>query len=114
MLASHRRLHRLIPIVDNNHISSIRRTTDVLNMEPLADRFSGFGFVVHRVDGHDLNALSEAIDVILRGGRPGVIIADTIKGKGVPFAENQPIWHYRSLNAVTYLEAMNALAGGQP
>jgi transketolase len=114
MLASHRRLHRLIPIVDNNHISSIRPTREVLNMDPIVDRFSGFGFMVHQVDGHDLDALSEAIDLILRGDRPSIILADTIKGKGVPFAENQPIWHYRSLNGVTYLEAMNAIAGGRP
>lgn len=113
MLASHRRLHRLIPIVDNNRISSIRATHEVLNMEPLADRFAGFGFTVAQVDGHDVDALGQAIDTILGGGRPGIILADTVKGKGVPFAENQPIWHYRSLNGASYLEAMNALAGGQ-
>jgi transketolase len=113
MLASHQRLHRLVPIVDNNRISSIRRTKEVLDMEPLADRFSGFGFKVYRVDGHDVDALSEVIDVIRRDGRPSVVVADTIKGKGVPFAENQPIWHYRSLNESAYLEALTAIGGGQ-
>lgn len=114
MLASHRKLNRLIPIIDNNRISSIRRTNEVLEMEPLADRFAGFGFKVHRVDGHDLEALGEAIELIRRGDRPGIMIADTVKGKGVPFAEHQPIWHYRSLNEASYREAIDALAGGTP
>jgi transketolase len=113
MLVSHQRLNRLVPIVDNNRISSIRRTREVLDMEPLADRFAGFGFKVHQVDGHDVDALSDVIDTIRRGDRPSVIVADTVKGKGVSFAEDQPIWHYRSLNESTYLEALNAIGGGR-
>jgi len=109
MLASHLRLTNLIPIVDNNRISSITRTKDVINMEPLADRFGGFGFDVHHVDGHRVAALGEAIEAIRQGNRPGMIIANTVKGKGVSFAENDPIWHYRTLNEKTYAEAMAGL-----
>ena len=111
MLAWHLRLSRLIPILDNNRISSIRATKEVLNMEPIADRFGGFGFAVYQVDGHDREALSNAIEIIRQGNCPSVIIADTVKGKGVPFAENQPVWHYRTLNEALYNEAMNALEG---
>ena len=106
MFASHHRLNRLIPIVDNNGISSIKRTNDVLDMEPLQDRFAGFGFAVHRVDGHDVSALAAAIADILDGDRPSVIIADTVKGRGVSFAEAQPIWHYRTLDAAMYADAL--------
>jgi transketolase len=109
MLASHLRLSNLIPIVDNNRISSITATRDVINMEPLADRFGGFGFKVHQVDGHEVAALSEAIESIRHGDRPGVIIADTVKGKGVAFAENDPIWHYRTLNEKSYNEGLAGL-----
>jgi transketolase len=110
MLASHRRLGRLIPIVDNNRISSIRRTREVLDLEPLGERFSALGFEVHEVDGHNVAAISMAIDGIRRTARPGIIVANTVKGKGVPFAENQPIWHYRSLDDGSFREAVDALS----
>ena len=112
MLAHHQKLNRLIPIVDNNRISSIKATKEVINLEPLADRFRGFGFAVHDIDGHDLAALTSASATSRAGDKPSVIIANTTKGKGVPFAENQPIWHYRSLNKETYEQALAALKGG--
>ncbi len=109
MLARHRELARLIPIVDNNQISSIRATSDVIDMRPLRKRFEGFGFVVHQVDGHDVVALAAAIYEIEAAQVPSVIIAVTIKGKGVPFAEGQPVWHYRSLDDDSYAAALKAL-----
>ncbi len=109
MLAAHHRLDKLIPIVDNNRISSIRPTRDVLDMEPLGKRFSGQGFEVHQVDGHDVAAIGAAIQAIRGGAVPSVIVANTVKGKGVPFAEHQPIWHYRSLDDQTLREALRAL-----
>jgi transketolase len=108
MFAAHHDLHRLIPIVDNNGISSIKRTREVLDMEPLEERFGGFGFDVHRVDGHSVPALTEAIASIHGARRPGVIVADTVKGRGVPFAEADPIWHYRTLDATLYADALAA------
>ena len=110
MLARHKKLARLIPIVDNNRISSIKATREVIDMEPLADRFRGFGFTTYDVDGHDVGALSQTIATIRAKAEPSVIVANTVKGKGVPFAENQPIWHYRSLNQALYDEALAALA----
>ena len=109
MFAHHHNLHRLIPIIDNNRISSITRTSAVINMEPLANRFAGFGFEIYDVDGNDLASLREAIAKLRSGTKPGVIIANTIKGRGVPFAEDQPIWHYRSLNDQTLNDALAAL-----
>jgi transketolase len=106
MLAKHLNLHNLITMVDNNRISSITKTDAVIDMKPLEDRFAGFGFKVYSIDGHDLNALKDAIDNLLSDSKIGVIICNTIKGKGVPFAEEEPIWHYRSLNKELYEEAL--------
>lgn len=106
MLAHHLRLSNLIAVVDNNGISSITRTNDVLDMAPLAARFAGFGWNTADVDGHDAAALKTAIADLSGRPGPGIVIANTIKGKGVPFAENQPIWHYRSLNDDTYRQAL--------
>ena len=106
MLAKHLNLHNLITMVDNNRISSITNTDAVIDMKPLENRFAGFGFKVHNVDGHDLNALGNAIDNLKAGSEIGVIICNTVKGRGVPFAEWEPIWHYRSLNDELYKQAI--------
>lgn len=110
MLASHLKLNNFVALVDNNRISSITDTAKVLDMRPLAQRFAGFGLGVREVDGHDVPAILSAIRELTAGDRPGVVICNTIKGKGVPFAENQPIWHYRSLNDELYAEAKAAIA----
>lgn len=115
MLASHLKLNNFVALVDNNRISSITNTEKVLDMRPLASRFSGFGMAVREVDGHDAEAISSAIRELTAGTRPGVVICNTTKGKDVPFAENQPIWHYRSLNDELYAQAKAAIlakAGG--
>ena len=106
MLAVHQRLGNLIVLVDNNHISSITQTHQVLDMRPLRKRFEGFGCRVVEVDGHSVHALSGAIESFRGGGEPGVIICDTVKGKGVPFAEGEPIWHYRNLSDEQFSQAM--------
>jgi transketolase len=110
MLASHLRLNNFVALLDNNRISSITDTDNVLDQRPLAQRFAGFGLGVREVDGHDVTAILSAIRELTAGDRPGVIICNTIKGKGVPFAENQPIWHYRSLDDQLYAEAKAAIA----
>lgn len=106
MLAAHHRLSRLVAIVDNNRVSSIRPTAEVIDLEPIADRFAGFGFAVHHVDGHDVKALGGAIEVANGGDLPTLIVADTVKGRGVAFAEGMPIWHYRTLDDALYAEAL--------
>jgi transketolase len=110
MLASHLKLNNFVLLVDNNRISSITNTEKVLDMRPLDARFSGFGLAVREVDGHDVDAISTAIRELTAGDRAGVVICNTTKGKGVPFAENQPIWHYRSLNDELYAQAKAAVS----
>lgn len=106
MLAAHQKLGNLIVLVDDNHISSITRTDRVLDLRPLRRRFEGFGCKVVEVDGHNLPALQQAIQRLRWGQEPGVIICDTVKGKGVPFAEGEPIWHYKNLSDNQFEQAM--------
>ena len=106
MLATHLKLNNLITLVDNNRISSITNTEKVIDMRPLTARFEGFGLGVREVDGHDVAAISTAIEDLREGDRPGAIVCNTVKGRDVPFAEWQPIWHYRSLNDDLYAQAL--------
>jgi transketolase len=65
-------------------------------LEPILDKWASFGFETHEVDGHDLNQLR---DVLLSGnlsGKPRAVIAKTVKGRGVDFAEHNPIWHHKA------------------
>jgi len=94
MCAAHHRLDNLLAIIDYNKLQSDDRNASIMGLEPLADKFRAFGWDVQESDGHDLTA-------ILRGfehagevyKQPSVIIAHTIKGKGVPFMEDVPHWH---------------------
>lgn len=106
MFVGHMKLNNLITLVDNNRISSITSTAKVIDMNPLAARFEGFGLTTYEVDGHDIEAVSAAIQRILNSSNPGVIICNTVKGRGVPFAEWEPIWHYKSLTEEQYLQAI--------
>jgi len=112
MFARHHRLWNLITLVDDNRIGNITRTAAVIDMNPLSDRFAGFGFQAFVVDGHDPSALLATIGKIKEARVPSVIICRTVKGRDVPFAENQPIWHYRTLSqpdfeaAIAHLEEL--------
>jgi transketolase len=109
MFVAHMKLNNLITLVDNNQISSITGTEKVIDMRPLTARFEGFGLSACEVDGHDVAAIMAAICSIREGGRPGVIVCNTVKGRDVPFAEWQPIWHYKSLTDEQYAQAMSHL-----
>lgn len=106
MFTTHMNLSNLVILVDNNGISSITETEKVIDMRPITSRFRGFGMETRQVDGHNLSEVIGAIQSIQGSGRPGVIVCDTIKGKDIPFAERQPIWHYRSLTDQQYSEAL--------
>lgn len=106
MYAVHMRLKNFIALVDNNKISSITNTEKVIDMRPITNRFAGFGLNVHEVDGHDVSAISAAIEQIRMGDQPGVIVCNTVKGRDVPFAEWQPMWHYKALTDEQYTEAI--------
>ena len=109
MLANHEKLSNLITLVDNNRISSITSTHEVIDMRPLRSRFEGFGFRVYEVDGHDADKIIGTLQEIQAGSDVSVIICNTVKGYGIPFAENDPIWHYRPLDEESYKEALSSL-----
>lgn len=99
MEAGHFHLDNLIAIVDCNRLQIDGWVKDVMQVEPLADKYASFGWTVMRVDGHDMDQLVAALDTARsHTGTPMVILADTVKGKGVSFMENQAAWHGKAPN----------------
>ncbi len=95
MTAQHYGLDNLVVIVDRNRLQQGDFTESTIRMEPLHAKWQAFGFAVEEIDGHDHAALlSRLSKVPIEAGKPTCIIANTIKGKGVSFAENQPAWHH--------------------
>jgi transketolase len=89
-------LDNLIVIVDRNTLQLADRTEAIMPLEPLAEKWRAFGFDVHEVDGHDPAAIIECIAGLdLEGGKPHLLIARTVKGKGVSFMEDQAAWHHK-------------------
>jgi transketolase len=98
MFAAHHRLHNLVAIVDCNGMQALGRTADILDLQPLAARWSAFGWHALDVDGHDTAAVLSALTDGIAGRRgPAVVIARTALGKGVSFMEDRLEWHYRYL-----------------
>lgn len=92
--APHFKLGNLIGIIDRNHMGLDGMTEETMQIEPLADKWRAFNWEVHEVDGHDLAALVELFDSLpANGAKPHMVIADTIKGKGIEWMENSRVWH---------------------
>ena len=112
MFASHMKLDNLCMIVDFNGLQIDGNVNDVAGLEPLDKKFEGFGFEVLKIDGNDFNEIEAALEKAKTvKGKPAVIIAKTIKGKGVSYMENQVGWHGKAPNADEYkiaLEELNA------
>nr|BAV57463.1 Transketolase N-terminal domain protein [Streptomyces sp. SANK 60404] len=88
----------LIAVVDRNSLQITGSTEDAVALEPLGDRWRSFGWTVHEVDGHDVDALRSVFDAIpADAGRPTVVIARTVKGRGLPYIEGQARSHYARL-----------------
>ena len=85
--------NNLIAIIDNNKVAQDNNTIDLKNIEPLEDKWKSFGWDVHRINGHCMNDIMGALSLPIHLTKPRVIIADTIKGKGVSFMEGNKGWH---------------------
>jgi transketolase len=97
LFAPHHGLDNLVVIVDYNKIQSLGRVKEVIDLEPLADKWRSFGWGTREIDGHDLSVIETALRAIpFQPGRPSCIIAHTVKGKGVSYMEDQLLWHYRA------------------
>ena len=95
--AAKHHLDNLTVLLDYNRMQSYASTSEVLELEPLADKWRAFGFEVKEVDGHDVQALRAALDGLpFRAGRPGILICHTVKGKGIAHLEGNPKWHHKS------------------
>lgn len=97
MFAAHHGLDNLIGIIDYNKIQSLGSVANTIGLEPLADKLLAFGCEVLEVNGHDHGALHDALSA-KPGGKPRMVIAHTIKGKGVSFMEGMVEWHYKNPN----------------
>ena len=95
LFAPHHKLSNLIAIVDYNKIQSFGRVEDVLALDPFADKWRAFRWSVKEVDGHDHGDIAKALATSGSGDAPTVLVAHTIKGKGVTFMEDLLLWHYR-------------------
>jgi len=112
LFAPQHRLDNLVAIVDYNKIQSLGAVSEVLELEPLVEKFRAFRWAVSEIDGHNHDAIRTALAALpLEPGRPSCLIAHTVKGKGVSFMENQLLWHYRSPKAAQLEQALKELGG---
>jgi transketolase len=110
MEAGHYGLNNLVGIIDCNRLQIDGLVKDVMQVEPLAAKYGSFGWDVLRVDGHDMNQIVDALEQARAvKGRPVVILADTVKGKGVSFMEDQAGWHGKTPNYEELVKALEEL-----
>lgn len=93
LTAAHRKLNNLVAIIDRNRLQLDGSTNSILNLEPLAEKWISFGWEVKEIDGHDLNAIVTTLESPNDTGKPLMVIANTVKGKGVSYMENKVGWH---------------------
>jgi len=111
LFSAHHQLKNFMVIVDENGFQAMGRTSEVLELDSLQRKFEAFGFEVMSVDGHDQQALDQAIATLSSSGKlsPKAVIARTVKGKGVAFMEDDNRWHYTRLTADSYRQALACL-----
>ena len=111
------RLDRLVAVVDYNHMQSLTTVEDTLRLEPFEQKWKDFGWNAESVDGHDSDALQAAFARAKDNAgsrKPYVILAHTVKGKGVSFMENNILWHYRTPQGEEYDAALKELEAQRP
>ena len=93
--AAHHKLDNLVAFVDDNGLQISGTTQEVMNMEPIGKRFAAFGWMTVDIDGNDMGQLVSCLDSLpLEKGKPTMVVAHTVKGKGLSFAENKAAYHY--------------------
>lgn len=110
LTASHYKLDNLCAIIDNNKLQITGPTSEVCNTDPIDAKFESFGWAVRHVDGHDLNALKDTFDSLpFTKGKPNLVIAHTVKGKGISYMENVIKWHHGVPSEKQYEDALSEL-----
>jgi transketolase len=113
MLAAHHGLENVIALVDVNGQQALGYTRDVLDIAPLSTRWKAFGWDVHEVDGHDVDALTYTLENLATvTAKPHVLLARTTFGKGVSYMENTIAWHYLPMSEEQYEQAMGEQEDG--
>jgi len=114
LFAPHHHLDNLVAIVDYNKIQSLGRVSEVLDLEPLGQKWKSFGWSVREIDGHDVEAIHKVLRAVpFEPGRPSCVIAHTVKGKGVSFMEDKLAWHYMPPNDQELEQALAELEAGE-
>ena len=111
------KLDRLVAVVDYNHMQSLFTVEKTLQLEPFESKWRDFGWNAESVDGHDVRALRAAFERAMDNagsGKPSVVLAHTVKGKGVSFMENNILWHYRTPQGEEYEAALKELEAQRP
>ena len=112
MAAAHHQTPNLTAIVDYNKVQQSGHVSSMMSLEPLADKWRSFGWSVREIDGHDMAQIVTALDALPFDSGPSVIIAHTVKGKGVSFAEDTHLWHSNMVTDEVYEKALTEL--GEP
>ena len=110
LFAGHQKLHNLFVVIDYNKLQGFGRTTDILNLSSLKKKIKSFEWNVLEADGHNIgNIIKQAKKMISIANKPSLIIANTVKGKGISFMENRFESHYLVLNSKNYLESLKEI-----
>lgn len=110
MAAAHHKLSELTAVVDYNKVQQSGHVGEMIDLDPLADKWRAFGWAVREIDGHDMAAIVDTLDDLpFAADQPSLIIAHTIKGKGVSFAEDTYVWHSNFVTDEIYQQALNEL-----
>jgi transketolase len=114
MSAAHYKLDNLVAIVDRNTLQITGRTEDVMRLDPLENRFEAFGFAVRHVDGNDVAALADLFaQAPFEEGKPNLVLAHTVKGKGISFIEDQAKWHHHVPTDQEFASAIGELENSE-
>ena len=109
MFAPNKELHNLIAIIDHNKFQQTGSNKEIMDLKNLSNKWLSFGWNVIEVNGHDINELLDAFNKKFENTQPKLIIANTVKGKGFSFSEDNNEWHHRILTQKTYDEAIEEL-----
>ena len=113
MSAAHQKVSNLIAILDYNKVQQSGHVSNMLSLEPAVDKWRAFGWEVREVDGHDMDQIVSALDALpFASDKPSMLIAHTVKGKGVSFSENTHLWHSNMVPDEVYEKALAEL--GEP
>ena len=111
LFAGHHKLHNLFVVIDYNKLQGFGSTDKILNLSSLKQKIKSFNWNVYEADGHDVkDLLSKSQKLISKKNKPNLIIANTIKGKGISFMENNFESHYQVLNKKDYVLSLNQIS----